>query len=111
MPYLDGKRVTNEEWIIARGGNPQGVDWKAATGWREEGEGESEPLPRLTPEPTEDMAPAPKRRTRAKRAAAEAAIAAAVGVTVDLSDADVTLDVENLIELDDTYEDDDAEPA
>ena len=76
MPYFQGRKVTNEEWVAARQtGEP--IGWKAATGWKDGDPAVDDAAP----------APAPVRQTaRAKKAEAAAALAAITGLAIDLDD-------------------------
>lgn len=77
MPYLNGRKVSNEEWIAAKSGEP--VGWMEVAGYKYGDD---------VPEPEEEQPPAPeppkKRRGRARTAQAEAAIAEAVGLDISL---------------------------
>jgi hypothetical protein len=74
MPYLNGKRVSNDEYIEAKSGSS--VDWKDAFG-HNDGEAVSEP-----------EAEEPKRRPRrgGKKAEAQSALEQITGLDIDLGD-------------------------
>lgn len=75
MPYINGKRVSNEEWRAYH--SPGGATgWKEAFGWVDGDEPE--------PEPEAPAAPSPRKRSAGKKAAAEAAVAAATGLDINI---------------------------
>ena len=93
MPFIDGKHVTNEEWMAVKGGP---VGWKEATGWKDGEPASSSPsvaseLAEVVPTASGEATPPKTRRPREKKEQAEAAIEAATGVVVDLDEADASL--------------------
>ena len=75
MPYLNGKKVSNAEWLAAKAGP---VDWKEATGYND---GQD---PVAEAPATEE--PKPKRRRGTKKADAEDALKAITGLDINLGD-------------------------
>jgi hypothetical protein len=85
MPYLNGKKVTNEEWLAATQAPAQG--WKDAFGY-DDG---TDPVD----EPVAEEPPKPKRRGRGKKAEVEAVVADVTGLDITLDDDDDDTDTEN----------------
>jgi len=80
MPYLNGKKVSNAEWIAAKNaGNKPG--WKEAFGYNDGSEESAEESA-----PVVESAPARTRRPRTRKAQTEAAVAAVTGLDIDLDD-------------------------
>lgn len=77
MPYLNGRKVSNEEWLAAT--TTDAVDWKEATGYNDG----SDPV-----EAPEEEAPKPKRRGRGKKAEVEAVVADVTGLDISLDGED-----------------------
>jgi hypothetical protein len=73
MPYLNGKKVSNEAWVEAKSG--AAVGWKDAFGYQDG--------PAAEPEPEPEAEPKKRVRGAGKKQEAKAALAAVTGLDID----------------------------